>query len=111
MINFIHSQNKIAMADISQLMEAKRAYEFGVDIISTTLSGYTKETENNPCTPDFELLQKCALNFNIPVILEGKIWDKNDVKKAFSLGAYSVVIGSAVTRPHNILAIFKEGLI
>ena len=57
LINFIHSKNKMAMADIAEFNEAKEAYELGADIISTTLSGYTKNTENTPDTPDFNLLQ------------------------------------------------------
>ena len=44
-----------------------------------------------------------------PVILEGRIWEPKEVKKAFELGAHSVVIGSAVTRPHLIVKRFIEG--
>ena len=82
----------------------------GVDIISTTLSGYTIETENSSPKdkPDFELLQKITSNFNVPVILEGKIWEPNDVKKAFELQAFSVVIGSSVTRPQLIVKRFID---
>lgn len=111
LINFIHSKNKLAMADIAEFDEAKEAYELGVDIISTTLSGYTKNTENTPDTPDFELLQKCAKELNCPIILEGKTKDYKDVKNAFELGAHSVVIGSMVTRPHKIIEEFKKGLL
>ena len=91
--------------------EAKEAYKLGVDIISTTLSGYTKNTENTPDTPDFELLQKCAKELNCPIILEGKTKDYKDAKHAFELGAYAVVIGSMVTRPHKIIEEFKKGLL
>lgn len=111
LINFIHSKNKLAMADIAEFDEAKEAYELGVDIISTTLSGYTKNTENTPDAPDFELLQKCAKELNCPIILEGKTKDYKDVKTAFELGAHSVVIGSMVTRPHKIIEEFKKGLL
>ncbi|MDO5437306.1 MAG: putative N-acetylmannosamine-6-phosphate 2-epimerase [bacterium] len=109
--DFIHLNNKLAMGDIATLEDARYAAEIGCDIISTTLSGYTKETETMPDVPDFELLENARRNFNIPVILEGKIWSKEDVEKAFKAGAHSVVIGSAVTRPHNIIKRFKEGLI
>ncbi|MCD8024318.1 MAG: putative N-acetylmannosamine-6-phosphate 2-epimerase [Candidatus Gastranaerophilales bacterium] len=110
-ISEIHAQKKLAMGDIAAFEDAKNAYNSGVDIISTTLSGYTKDTENMPDCPDFELLQKCVKNLNCPCILEGKIWSKNDVIRAFELGAHAVVIGSAVTRPHKIIEKFKEGLI
>lgn len=111
LINFIHSKNKIAMADIAEFNEAKEAYELGADIISTTLSGYTKNTENTPDAPDFNLLQKCVKELKCPIILEGKTKDYKDVKHAFELGAYAVVIGSMVTRPHKIIEEFKKGLL
>ena len=111
MINFIHSKNRLAMADISVFDEAKEAEILGADLISTTLSGYTEETKNNPSKPDFELLKKCTEQLKTPVILEGKVRNKNDVRRAFKLGAHSVVIGSMVTRPHKIVSEFKKGLI
>ncbi len=111
LINFIHSKNKLAMADIAEYEEAKEAFELGADIISTTLSGYTKNTANMPDEPDFNLLKKCVNELKCPVILEGKTKNYKDVKKAFELGAHAVVIGSMVTRPHKIIEEFKKGLI
>lgn len=113
-VSTIKNANKLAMADISTFEEAKIAYEKGVDIISTTLSGYTLESQNTSPKdkPDFELLQKITSNFDVPVILEGKIWEPKEVKQAFEFGAYSVVIGSAVTRPQLIVKRFIDmGLI
>lgn len=98
LINYVKSQNKIAMADVATFDEAKNAYELGCDIVSTTLSGYTAETQNNPDCPDFELVKKIKENLNIFTILEGKIWERNDVKMAFEYGADAVVVGSAITR-------------
>lgn len=102
LINYIKSQNKIAMADVATFDEAKNAYELGCDIVSTTLSGYTTETQNNPDCPDFELVKKIKENLDIFTILEGKIWERNDVKIAFEYGADAVVVGSAITRPQLI---------
>ncbi len=102
LINYVKSQNKIAMADVATFDEAKNAYELGCDIVSTTLSGYTIETQNNPDNPDFELVKKIKENLDIFTILEGKIWEKNDVKMAFECGADAVVVGSAITRPQLI---------
>lgn len=109
-VDLIHSKNRIAMGDIANFEDAKYALKIGCDIISTTLSGYTKETENMPNTCDFELIERCSKEFMIPVIGEGKIWTSDDVKKAFNSGAFAVVVGSAVTRPHLIISKLKEGL-
>ncbi len=107
LINFIHSKNKIAMADVAAFKEAQNASNLGVDIISTTLSGYTVETQDKPDVPDFELVKKIK-TLNRFSILEGKIWEKKDVKEAFEAGADSVVIGSAITRPQLIYKHFKN---
>ena len=106
-INFIHSKNKLAMADIATFKEAQNAVALGCDIISTTLSGYTEETENKPNTPDFELVKQIKA-LNKFAILEGKIWEQKDIKEAFKSGADSVVIGSAITRPQLIYRHFRE---
>ena len=90
------------MADISTSEEGLNCSRLGADILSTTLSGYTKESESDSDKPDFELLSKLVKSVNTPVILEGRIWNPDEVKIAFELGAHSVVIGSAITRPQLI---------
>lgn len=110
MIIEIHSKNRLAMADIATYEEGLNCANLGVDIVSTTLSGYTAETLNKPDEPDFDLLEKLVKNTSIPVILEGKVWEPAQVKKAFELGAHSVVIGSAITRPQLITKRFLGGL-
>lgn len=104
-INHIHNLNRLAMADVSTFEEGIDATKEGADIISTTLAGYTSYS-NSSDSPDFNLLKDLVNNLDIPVILEGRIWNPNDVQKAFELGAYAVVIGSAVTRPHHIVQRF-----
>lgn len=107
-INFIKSQNRLAMADIATYEEAKNAIELGADIVSTTLSGYTNETKNKPNEPDFELCSALCRDFSVPVIVEGKIWTPEQAKRAFDFGAFCVVIGSAITRPQLITKRFTE---
>lgn len=101
-ISAIKKFKKIAMADISTFEEAKTAADMGVDLVSTTLSGYTNETANRPDEPDFELLETIVNELKIPTILEGRIWEPVDIKKAFEIGAFAVVVGSAITRPQLI---------
>ncbi len=102
MIKYIHINKKIAMADISTYEEGVEAAKLGADILSTTLAGYTIESKDSPEGPDFPLLEKLAKDVNVPVILEGRIWEPEDVDRAFALGAHAVVIGSAITRPQLI---------
>ena len=111
LIRFIKSQNKLAMADVATFEEAKNAVKLGVDIVSTTLSGYTTETKDKPNMPDFELVKEIKENLDIFTILEGKIWEKEDITKAFEAGADAVVVGSAITRPQLIYKRLKEGQI
>jgi len=117
-IDFIHSKGKAAMADISTFSEAENACMLGADIVSTTLSGYTTESielntqkNKNPEEPDYDLLSEITQKLNCPVILEGRIWEPYQAAKAFDMGAFAVVIGSAITRPHEIVKRFiKKGL-
>ena len=109
-INEIHGANRLAMADISTLGEGLNCENLGVDILSTTLSGYTQETLTNSDEPDFELLEKLVKQTKLSVILEGRIWEPKQLKKAFELGAHCVVIGSAITRPQLITKRFLEAL-
>ena len=110
-IDTIHKNARIAMADISTLEEGISSAELGADIISTTLAGYTIESGEPTIGPDFELLKKLIMKINKPIILEGRIWHPEEVKEAFLLGAHSVVIGSAITRPQIITKRFLEGLV
>lgn len=101
-IDYIKSNKRLAMADISTFDEGMNCEGLGVDILSTTLSGYTLESKTDSDQPDFDLLEKLVKNTKLPVVLEGKIWELWQVKKAFELGAHCVVIGSAITRPQLI---------
>ncbi|MCR5261622.1 MAG: N-acetylmannosamine-6-phosphate 2-epimerase [Candidatus Gastranaerophilales bacterium] len=103
----IELHKKLSMADISTLPEAIAARSLGFDMISTTLSGYTqKSLDKNMDEPDFKLLEQAVKILDCPIILEGRIWTPEQVKKAFDLGAHAVVIGSAVTRPQLIVKRF-----
>lgn len=108
-IDTIHKAGRLAMADISTLEEGLNCAKLGADIISTTLAGYTIESGEPTIGPDYELLKKLVSKLDKPVILEGRIWEPGEVKKAFELGAHCVVIGSAITRPQLITKRFVEG--
>lgn len=102
LIKYVKINKRISMADISTVEEGVNAANLGADILSTTLSGYTQFSQNRPEGPDFELLEQLVKETNKPVVLEGRIWEPEEVDKAFELGAHCVVIGSAITRPQLI---------
>jgi N-acylglucosamine-6-phosphate 2-epimerase len=108
--------HRLLMADIATLSEGLRAADLGFDLIGTTLSGYTSDTRENPTEPgktagpDFILLSALTERVKTPVILEGRIWEPAEVTQAFQRGAHAVVIGSAVTRPHEITHRFVQAI-
>lgn len=108
LIKYVKINNRISMADISTLEEGLNAEKLGANILSTTLSGYTQFSQNRGNGPDFELLKQLVDNTNLPVVLEGRIWEPEEVDKAFELGAHCVVIGSAITRPQLITKRFVQ---
>lgn len=107
--DYIHSKGKLIMADISTLEEGINAYKLGADCISTTLSGYTKYSPQSK-EPDFNLISDLIKNVDIPVIGEGRLDTPELMLEAYNRGAYSVVVGSAITRPQLITKKFTEVL-
>ena len=107
-IKYVKLNKRLAMADISTFEEGLICKTLGADILSTTLSGYTLESGDRGNEPDFELLKKLVDATDLPVVLEGRIWEPEQVAKAFELGAHCVVIGSAITRPQLITKRFIQ---
>lgn len=101
--------NLILMADISTYSEGILAEKLGFDLVSTTLSGYTPYTKDQNI-PNLGLVKVLNENISIPVIAEGGIWTPEQLKLAFLNGAFSAVIGSAITRPMEITKKFVKVL-
>ena len=104
----------LLMADIDTLDNGLKAAELGFDLIGTTLSGYTQATRSRAIDyqPDFKLIQNLIdeLKENVPVIAEGRIWNPEDALKIMDIGVHSIVIGSAITRPHHITRRFIKAM-
>lgn len=99
------------MADCATLEEMLHADELGFDFIGTTLVGYTEESKGHKIeTDDFALIRELLKRVKRPVIGEGNINTPEKVKRVMSLGVYSVVVGSAITRPQLITRTFTEVL-
>ena len=107
LVQMIHDHSRLAMADISTFEEALQAQEDGFDLLSTTLAGYTEYSRQTQ-TPDFDLLNQIIEQVNIPVVMEGHTDSPEHVEKAYELGAFSVVIGSIITRPQFITKRYVE---
>lgn len=108
LIKYVKINKRVSMADISTLEEGINAAKLGANMLSTTLSGYTQFSQNRGNGPDFELLEQLVKETNLPVVLEGRIWEPCEVDRAFELGAHCVVIGSAITRPQLITKRFVQ---
>lgn len=93
----IHDElNKPVMADVDTLESALAAAEAGADLVGTTLYGYTDATRHLT-PPGFNLLKQLVDTLNVPIICEGGIASPAMAKHALELGAYSVVVGTAIT--------------
>lgn len=107
LVKVIHDNGRFAMADISTLEEGIEAEKLGFDCISTTLSGYTPYSTQSP-TVDITLLKELIKKVNVPVICEGKINTPEDLREVLDSGAYSAVVGGAITRPQQITKRFTD---
>ena len=96
-------------ADVSTYEEAIRAVELGADIVGPTLYGYTEDTKHieQPDLRDFARMCR-DLKDKAYVIMEGHLYTPEDAMKCIFLGAHSVVVGSAITRPHLITKRFVD---
>jgi N-acylglucosamine-6-phosphate 2-epimerase len=97
------------MADISSLEDALEAERLAFDCVSTTLYGYTNETKGCKLYEnDFEFIKIILNNVSIPVVAEGNIMTPEMAREVLRLGAHSVVVGGAITRPQQITIRFAE---
>jgi N-acylglucosamine-6-phosphate 2-epimerase len=97
LITAIHEQlGKAVMADVDSLEAAIAAVEAGADLVGTTLYGYTAQTRSLK-PPGFDLLVQLVQQLAVPVICEGGIASPPMAQQAIALGAYAVVVGTAIT--------------
>lgn len=99
--------NQIVMGDISNVDEAVYSEKIGIDIVGTTLYGYTDYTKgDNP----LNTLQEVLKAVKIPVIAEGNLDTPEKAKKSIQMGALAVVVGGAITRPKQIAEKFIKAI-
>jgi N-acylglucosamine-6-phosphate 2-epimerase len=100
------------LADIAELEDAIECIENGADGISNALRGYTPNTTNEPKNkPNIDFLRLlCNSIRDVPIIAEGKICSPEDAGKIANLNVWSIVVGSAITRPHLITKWYVDSI-
>lgn len=96
------------MADISTIEEGLRAGELGFHYVGTTLVGYTEHSKG---MNNFEVLEALIKECKGKVIAEGNFDTPEKARKALEMGAYAVVVGSAITRPQLITKKFNDEVV
>lgn len=103
--------NQKLMADCSTVEEALQADRMGFDFIGTTLVGYTEQSRDLKIEQgDFSIIREILEKVTHRVIAEGNINTPQKLKRVMDMGVYSVVIGSAITRPQLITRSFVQAL-
>jgi len=75
--------------------------QLGADLVGPTLYGYTKETAHIESPDMREFARMCRdMGEEAYFVMEGHIYSPEDAIKCLYLGAHTVVVGSAITRPH-----------
>ena len=96
-------------ADVAVYEEGVRAARLGADAVASTLSGYVEGTPKTP-GPDLDLVRRLAADVSVPVIAEGRYQTPGQAGEAIEAGAYAIVVGTAITRPHIITRTFAEAV-
>lgn len=103
--------DQLLMADCSTVEEMLHADKLGFDFIGTTMVGYTEQSRNDKIEAnDFEIIREIVAKAKHKVIAEGNINTPEKARRVIELGAFSVVVGSIITRPQLITKAFAEAL-
>lgn len=97
----------LVMADCGSSADARAAQAAGVDLLGTTLAGYTGE---RPPTegPDLALLKELVTTCSLPVVAEGRIHTPAHAAAAIAAGAWAVCVGTAITHPTTVTRWFVQ---
>ena len=99
------------MADCDSVESALIAADAGVEIIGTTLAGYT---EARPRTdgPDLALIEELAesLPGSSVLVAEGRVHNTDQARAAREAGAFAVAVGTAITHPTSLTTWFTAAV-
>lgn len=100
--------DRVTMADVATLDEGLRAWDLGVRLVATTLSGYTPDSPAMD-GPDLALVASLARH-GVRTVAEGRFRTPEQVIAAFDAGAHAVVVGGAITDPLSTTRRFLRAL-
>lgn len=103
----IQELGAMSMADCSNLAEGLYCQSLGVDLIGSTMSGYTGG--ETPKEPDVQLVRDLVAN-GCRVMAEGRYNSPELAALAIENGAYAVTVGSALTRLEHIVSWFVDAI-
>ncbi|MBE9189461.1 N-acetylmannosamine-6-phosphate 2-epimerase [Gloeocapsopsis crepidinum LEGE 06123] len=110
LIEQIHQElGKPVMADVDTMEAAIASVTAGADLVGTTLYGYTSET-THLSPPGFELLTQMVEKLAVPAICEGGISSPRMARQALDLGAYAVVVGTAITGIDSLVKAYRSAI-
>lgn len=105
---FTKYPNQKFMADISTVEEGIRAGELGFHYVGTTLVGYTEQSKG---INNFDVLEELIKKCKAKIVAEGNFDTPEKARLALEKGAYTVVVGGAITRPQLITKKFNDEII
>lgn len=103
----IQELGAMSMADCSTFEEGMYCQKLGVDLIGSTMSGYTGG--EIPKDPDVQLVRDLVAN-GCRVMAEGRYNTPELAAMAIENGAYAVTVGSALTRLEHIVSWFVTAI-
>lgn len=103
----IQELGAMSMADCSNFAEGMYCQSLGVDLIGSTMSGYTGG--EIPKDPDVQLVRDLVAN-GCRVMAEGRYNTPELAALAIENGAYAVTVGSALTRLEHIVSWFVNAI-
>lgn len=109
-IRALHDERGVlVMADAGSYDDGRAAEDAGADLVGTTLAGYTGERQRTD-GPDLELIAQLAATLSVPLFAEGRVHRPADARAALDAGAFSVVVGTAITHPTTITSWFVDAI-
>ncbi|MBO1332303.1 N-acetylmannosamine-6-phosphate 2-epimerase [Streptomyces sp. VRA16 Mangrove soil] len=115
-IRALRAEGIVVLADVATVEQGIAAARAGAAAVATTLSGYTDDVPGDGACgapgpgPDFALLAALVARLDVPVVAEGRISTPEQAAHALALGAHTVVVGGAITRPASITERFVAAL-